>query len=289
MKKKRKRMRGKRICIAMISLFLTTGAVAQELRVLTYNIRYDNPGDGPDSWPVRRSWLCNQVRQADPDIFGIQEGLMNQVEFIDSLFGEYRHIGVGRDDGHSLGEFSAIFYNTLKYKVLREQTFWLSPHSERPSIGWDAALKRICTWGLFQEISTERKFLVFNTHFDHMGVEARKNSAILILEKIRQVNRQYLPVILMGDFNGGPESEPVRILSQSLCDSKPPTTESQTDPGGTFNGFDASKPQDECIDFIFTSKKGLHVTGYKVLREMHDGHFPSDHFPVTVTLKFTNH
>ena len=114
-----------------------TIATGQSLKVMTYNIRYDNPGDGQNSWPLRRSWLCSQISTCNPDIFGIQEGLSNQVDFIDSALAVYHHIGVGRDDGKKAGEFSAIFYNSGKFRVLKQSTFWLSPAPGKPS-SWPA-------------------------------------------------------------------------------------------------------------------------------------------------------
>ena len=260
-------------------------AWSQPLTVLTYNIRYDNPDDGQNKWSLRRSWLCEQIKSASPDIFGIQEGLEQQVAYIDSSFTGFKHIGVGREDGISKGEFSAIYYNTGKFKVLKQSTFWLSPTPGKVSIGWDAACIRICTFGLFQEISTGRKFWVFNTHFDHIGVLARKNSALLILNKIKSLNKQGLPVILTGDFNGGPESEPIKIITVKLSDSKSADKSMSMGPDGTFNGFDATKPVTERIDFIFTGF-GARATDYHVIREIHDGHYASDHFLVVAEISF---
>jgi len=270
--------------LVLIFFLLLSGLSGQSFRVLTCNIRYDNPSDGSNSWSQRKTWLSSQIRQAGPGIFGIQEGLAHQVAFLDSALAGYRHIGVGRDDGKNKGEFSAIFYDTLKFRVLEQSTFWLSPTPGTPSIGWDAACIRICTCGLFQDIRTGKKFRVFNTHLDHMGTAARKNSAILILKKMKELNRRDLPVILMGDFNGGPDSEPLRCLEKNLTDTY--VAAGVNDTAGTFNGFGSSDAEKERIDFIFTGKKGFAVKGYRVIREFHDGLYPSDHFPVTADLQF---
>ena len=275
--------------LLLIILFqvITGSAWCQSLKILTYNIRLENTGDGPNGWNNRRGWLCEQVKQVNPDLFGIQEGLPQQVNYIDSSFGGYRHIGVGREDGKAKGEFSAIWYNTKKFKILQEGTFWLSATPEKPSMGWDAACMRVCSYGCFQELETGRKFWMFNTHLDHVGVEARKNSALLILQKIKSFNKDGYPVILTGDFNSTPGSEPIKILSAELQDSKSADKSMSMMPDGTFNGFDASKPATERIDFIFTGK-GFRATSYGIIRESRDGRYASDHFAVVAEVKFTS-
>ncbi len=274
--------------LLILSFSLLAGAAgSQSLKILTYNIRFDNPADGANGWPLRKAWLCEQIRTAGPDVFGIQEGLENQVRYIDSSFSGYRHIGVGRDDGMKEGEFSAIWYNTNKFRLVRQGTFWLSATPEKSSMGWDAACKRICTFGLFRDIASGRKFWVFNTHFDHIGVLARRNSALLILQQIETLNKAAFPVILMGDFNGDPESEPIKIITGKLNDAEHADKSMTMEPGGTFNGFDATKPATERIDFIFAGY-GAKAINYQVIRESHNGKFASDHFPVLAEINLND-
>jgi endonuclease/exonuclease/phosphatase family metal-dependent hydrolase len=265
--------------------WLAINAVGQSVTVLTYNIRLDNPGDGPNIWPIRKYWLCEQISSANPGIFGTQEALLNQVKYIDSSFTAFRHIGVGREDGKTKGEFSAIWYNLKKFRMVRHGTFWLSATPEKPSVGWDAALPRICTYGLFRDIFSGRQFWVFNTHFDHIGKEARKNSATLILQKIDTFNKAGFPVILMGDFNSDPESDPFKIITRQLQDAKFAEKRSSKGPEGTFNNFDSRKPAVERIDFIFTGL-GAGAENYNVIRESRNGRYASDHFPVIAEISF---
>jgi endonuclease/exonuclease/phosphatase family metal-dependent hydrolase len=275
-----------RILLLLVMTLLIVNVNSQSLKILTYNIRLDTPSDGLDGWPLRKARLCDQIRSTGADIFGIQEGLPQQVKYIDSSFSGYRHIGVGREDGKNQGEYSAIWYNTSKFKLIKQSTFWLSTTPGKPTFGWDAACKRVCTYGLFREIVTGKQFWVFNTHFDHVGVEARKNSAALILKKIKSLNKAGNPVILMGDFNSGPEDEPVKMIMSELTDSKIADKNMSMGPDGTFNGFDATKPAIDRIDFIFVSKKNVSILNYNVLRELKDGRYPSDHFPVFAGLQF---
>ncbi|MCB9325098.1 MAG: endonuclease/exonuclease/phosphatase family protein [Lewinellaceae bacterium] len=250
---------------------------------MTLNIRYDNPADTPNNWDQRKTAMVRMLRHYDPVIFGIQEGLIHQVTYLDSCLTDYTFIGVGRDDGAQKGEFSAIFYDTTQFEVLETSTFWLSETPDVVSIGWDAAMERICTYGLFLNKMSGQQFWVFNTHFDHMGEVARANSASLILTKIRKINAAHLPVALMGDFNSMPEDRPVQALKNGLADAKTITEQPFYGPVGTFSGF-TDEVMLRRIDYIFTQK-------FKVLSYVHiddrrdDNLFISDHLPVLATLE----
>jgi len=275
----------RRYFLIIVMFLLVCPAIGQSLKIMTYNIRYDNPDDGADAWPMRKAWLCEQIKTVGPDIFGIQEGLTQQVKYIDSAFNGFRHIGVGRDDGKAKGEFCAIWYDIKKFRMVRQGNFWLSATPEKPSMGWDAACMRLCTYGLFRDIQSGKKFWVFNTHFDHIGAQARKNSALLILQRIAALNKSGFPVILMGDFNGDSESEPIKIISGKMKDAKNADKSMSMGPDGTFNGFNAQKPAIQRIDFIFTGY-GANPVNYFVIREMRDGRYASDHFPVAAGVNF---
>ena len=161
--------------------------------IISYNIRYDNKWDKENLWGLRKERLSRLLMDYDPSIFGIQEGLLNQVEWIDSTLKNYNYIGVGRDDGKGKGEFCAIYFDTTQYEVKENSTFWLSNTPDQVSVGWDAALERICTYGLFKKKMSGKMVWVFNAHFDHVGEMARKKSSELILKKIKEVNTQSLP------------------------------------------------------------------------------------------------
>jgi len=217
----------------------------------------------------------------EADIFGLQEALHGQILDVQNQLPGYEWFGVGRDDGEKGGEYSPVFYNRSKFILYDHGTFWLSETPDVPSKGWDAALNRIVTWGRFQSKVTGKQFLVFNTHFDHVGKEARKNSAILIQEKIREMTRnKNLPVILTGDFNLTPETEPIVLLKKYMKDSFEVTEEPPYGPVGTYNGFkiDADLSSNR-IDYIFV-RGGIDVLKYAALSDFKDHRFPSDHLPV---------
>ncbi|MEM8889234.1 MAG: endonuclease/exonuclease/phosphatase family protein, partial [Bacteroidota bacterium] len=141
---------------------------------MTYNLRYDNPNDGENRWDLRKEFLRDQLKFFEPDVMGIQEGLKHQLDYLDGELSAYSYIGVGRDDGKEKGEYTAIFYKADKLSLIRQSTFWLSESPDEISVGWDAALERICTYALFEEKAGGAKFYVFNTHFDHRGEKARR-------------------------------------------------------------------------------------------------------------------
>lgn len=254
---------------------------AQELSLMTYNIRYATVNDGENQWEKRKAFLSEQLLFFTPDIFGIQEGLKEQVNYLDELLQRYAFIGVGRDDGKSKGEYCAIFYNKDKFQLLGEDTFWLSETPEKVSKGWDAAYERICTYALFKDINTGNTFWVFNTHFDHIGELAREKSAELIVEKIKELNRDELPVFILGDFNLNEKSKAISYLSSHYNDARKISLGKPFGPFGTFTGFEFHEPVKDRIDYIFCSK-AIRVKKYGVLTDSKDGRYPSDHFPVMI-------
>jgi len=268
----------------VLCLFSAFALSAQPISVLTYNIRYDTPADGDDAWPKRRNFLARQLRFHAPDVFGIQEGLKSQVDYLQEQLPAYTYVGVGRDDGREAGEYSALFFRTDRFRALESGTFWLSPKPDTVSKGWDAALPRICTWALLEDTVAGRKLWVFNTHFDHVGQEARSASAKLILTKIEEKNVEGYPVVLLGDFNAGPGSAPVRIITETLRDARDHSEEPIFGPQGTFNGFRFSEPVELRIDYIFVSPD-LAVRKYAVLSDSRECRYPSDHLPVYIQIE----
>lgn len=274
----------------MLIVFSVTTLLSQEtIRLMTYNIKLDYPKEGENSWNNRKDWMLGQIQFYAPDIFGVQEAMPNQMTYMDSTLTSYSFVGVGRDDGENEGEFSAIFYNVNKFKILESATFWLSQTPDKVSMGWDAVCNRVCTYALFEDLESKKQFWVFNTHFDHVGKEARKNSVALILEKIKQLNSKNRPLVLMGDFNLEPETEPIQTIKTLLNDSKEVSVIKPFGPYGTFNNFEFDKPVTRRIDFIFVSKNNIRVNKYAILSDSKDLKYPSDHLPVFVEIELINH
>ncbi len=253
---------------------------AQEFNVMSLNIRLDTPNDHENAWPHRRDALAATIIEHQPGFLGVQEAMRNQIVFLDSVLLMYDYIGVGRDDGASGGEFSAIFYPTNQFTCLEQSTFWLSDTPDTASIGWDAAFKRVCTYGLFMHKATRERFWVFNTHFDHVGEIARRNSATLILEKIDSLTKGFQsPVILMGDFNATMEQAPFQHIISKLTYAMDISRTPFAGISGTFNAFITDVVPERRIDYVFV--KNLEVLEYKHLEDRTpEGLWISDHLPV---------
>ncbi|TSD65941.1 endonuclease/exonuclease/phosphatase family protein [Inquilinus sp. KBS0705] len=264
-----------------------TFANAQQLNIGTYNLRYANGGDSTagNGWGQRFPWAAKLIQFQDLDIFGTQEAKYNQlIQLTDSLPG-YAWIGAGRDDGQHGGEHSAIFYKKDKFKLLKMGNFWMSTVTDKPNKGWDAALPRICTWAQFKEVKTGFTFYFFNLHMDHIGVIARRESAKLVLEKIKQMAGA-TPTILTGDFNVDQTSDSYALINNSgvLKDSYE-LSPVKLAPSSTFNEFNANTAGNSRIDHIFVTNQ-FKVLRYAILTNTYHGRTPSDHYPVVAIMKF---
>ncbi|MCL5244907.1 endonuclease/exonuclease/phosphatase family protein [Cellulophaga sp. 20_2_10] len=269
------------VIVVAFTLF-STSLTSQNIKAMTFNIKYDNTGDTINNWNFRKAKMVALVQHYNPTFLGIQEGLHNQVRYLDTNLPNYSYVGVGRDNGKEKGEYSAIYYNHKDYNVIATNTFWLSTTPNKISIGWDASMERICSYALFEHKITKQNYWVFNTHFDHIGVEARKNSAKLITEKIKSLNTENNPVILMGDFNVTPITTTITTIKNYLEDSYSATAEKPYGPKGTFNGFTDMVLKDR-IDYIFV--KNLDVLSVLIIDDRLDNNkHVSDHLPVLTTL-----
>ncbi|MFC0264312.1 endonuclease/exonuclease/phosphatase family protein [Fontibacter flavus] len=268
------------IILILLSLPVINIASAQNLQVATYNIRFDNPNDHGNLWKDRSVHLINQIKFHQMDIIGTQEGLYHQLEEMKANLG-FPYIGVGRDKGGKEGEFSAVLYNPEKLEVLEEGTFWLSETPDAPSKGWDAALNRVCTWGKFRTKKGKKQFYVFNVHYDHIGQEAREQSSLLVLQKIKSINKAGLPVIFMGDFNVTPDNPAYLtvIKNSDFKDSRLISQIPSIGNQGTFNAYNWGKLPEGIIDHIFVSPK-IKVVRHGILTDNYGMKYPSDHFPV---------
>ena len=251
----------------------------EKINIMTYNIRLDTEADGINMWDNRKEGVLSLIKEESVDILGIQEGLPSQIEYLSKELDGYSMIGEGRD-GWNNGEYSAIYYRNKKMNLIETETFWLSETPEMPSIGWDAAINRIVTLGIFKIKKSKKELIVYNTHFDHIGKIAREKSVGVILKHIKENDFQNRPLIVMGDFNLSPEDLPIELLSKELNDSF--KLFPVKNPVGTFNGFDLDSKLLDRIDYIFT--KNIKITNYKHLnKKLPSGLWPSDHLPILIT------
>jgi endonuclease/exonuclease/phosphatase family metal-dependent hydrolase len=264
-----------------IAIIFFAGLIqAQEITVLTWNIRYDNPNDSLDRWSRRKEALAEEVRAHHPAIIGLQEALVHQVHYLDEQWPGYGRIGVGREDGMEKGEFSPVYYDTTLFTLLDGSTCWLSPTPTKPGKGWDAACERIATRVILRDKRTGDSLWIANTHWDHVGQEARAYSAAIMRDLLGGAVSRGRHVILMGDLNATPDDGPIRQLHEWLHDGCPKSLSDQ----GTFNGFDVARTAFRRIDHVLLSPGNWRVVSYHVPRPMVNGRHMSDHFPVVVRL-----
>ena len=258
------------------------GMKDKEVVVMTYNVRLDTEGDGENAWPHRRDFLASQIAFHRPDVLGTQEGLPHQIAWLNERLVDYAYVGVGRQGGNE-GEYSALFYNRRRYTVEDSGTFWLSETPDEVSKGWDAALPRICTWARLHDRTGGEDFFAFNTHFDHVGEEARNRAADLILHYADSLATDGLPYVVMGDLNLTPETEPIKRFDAQLTDAYK-ASPVRLGPEGTFTGWrPATERPEPRIDYVFVSP-GVRVARYAALSDEILGRVASDHRSVVVAL-----
>ncbi len=262
-------------------------AVAQEpITVMTFNIRYATPNDGENQWENRKDHVAETIQYYKSEICGLQEATEPQVLYLADKLKAYNWIGVGRDDGKAVGEFSPIFYTPKSLELLNWETIWLSKTPEKPSKDWDAALPRIATIAYFKRLADGKEFAAINTHYDHMGKVARVESSKLILEKVNSLIAEGLKVVLIGDFNSTPVDFPITTFTNgSLKNSFDLSTSPHFGPINSFTGFLPIEKEDSQIDHIFVSK-GIQVINHATISQTWQGKFASDHHAVVAELKF---
>ena len=264
-------------------------------RVMSFNIRLPVQSDGINYWDLRRPLVASTIRYHEADIIGVQEAFRRQLDEMTTDLPEYGWFGLCRTDGSVLpdpdGEFSAILYRKDRFERLDGNTFWLSETPEvAGSKGWDAAFPRIVTWAKFKDMKSGKLFFYFNTHFDHMGEQAREESARLILQKINEIAGKE-PVILSGDFNSTDTSKPYQLLTDQqstygMTDALYVSKSPHHGPLGSFSSsFTLPGVGDYRIDFIFIRNR-ITVLKHAILSDSWDGRLPSDHLPVLAELQF---
>lgn len=286
------------LCIAVafcLVAMITGGASLADdapaaLRVMSFNIRYDNPNDGQDAWPLRREMLVETIRAYNPDLLGLQEVLHTQGQFLRDKLDGYKFVGVGRDDGKERGEYAPLMFRAERFELADWGTLWLS---EQPAVAgsksWDAALPRIATWcKLRDRLRGNGLLLVLNTHFDHKGEKARLESARLISKWLGEHSAE-LPVVVTGDFNCDDDSGPYQALvaqtaTPALRDAYRAVHPARNEHEASFHAFQGNEVGTR-IDWILPSQH-FAAKSATIDRTNRQGRYPSDHFPVTAELVY---
>lgn len=254
----------------------------------TFNIRYDNPGDSLNGWAYRRDTLANYIKAQDMDVVGMQEVLYNQLTDLEERLPGYTHVGVGREDGDTKGEYSCIFFKSDKFDVLDTNTFWLSQYPDSIGfIGWDGACPRVATYAKLQDKATGKVFMAVNTHFDHIGVEARRNGALLIIQKIKEIVGDQ-PAVLTGDFNITDDMEAYQTLTTNEFVLKDAHKIAEQVEGCPYSFHDFNRQALDRrgkIDFIFVTP-AIQVHRSFIPAPVDGAALMSDHNPVIASISF---
>ncbi|MDE7410574.1 MAG: endonuclease/exonuclease/phosphatase family protein [Paramuribaculum sp.] len=284
-------MRRVLMVVCMVGMMTMCVKAGEPLKVMSFNVRYDNPWDKENGWVNRRERVADAIAYYDADIVGTQEVLDNQLEDLKARLDEYGVTGVGREDGAKQGEYAALWYKLDRFTPVSTGNFWLSATPDvAGSLGWDGACVRIATWAVLHDKLTGKEVLALNTHLDHVGEVARREGVKLILERVDSLagNR---PVVVTGDFNSVPDSEVVTTLTdmgsgKGLTDSRG-AARLVYGPEWTFHDyFRVPEGERTRIDYVLT-KGGLNVKSYGVMAEgAEHGVYLSDHCPVVVNMEY---
>lgn len=280
-----------RLLLALLAALLAMPAAAKEradrFSAMTYNIRLDLASDGDNAWPHRRGTVTGLIAYYAPDLVGLQEVLLHQKREIEADLPGYAFVGAARDDGKERGEFSPLGFRRDRFALVASGTFWLSSTPDIPSKGWDAALPRIASWARLKDQNSRLTLLAVNTHFDHVGTEARLESARQLRCWIGANRKRGEAVVLMGDFNSTADGAAYTAIIEAGADALHDTlTISRTPhfgPLGTFTGFKIDEVAASPIDHIFVSDDAQ-VLRHATLTQQTGGKLPSDHYPVLADL-----
>jgi len=266
---------------AALSLFACRQAPTP-IKVMTFNVRVGKANDQENSWQYRRKAATDMILDQHPAVFGVQEAVDFQLDYILEQCPMYKCVGVGREDGVKEGEHMSVFYDTTRIALKDWGTYWLSETPDVPSKGWDAACKRTATWTLLKDLSCNKEFFFVNTHLDHIGEEARRNGLALIVERIGQMNPNGSPMILTGDFNVFPDDPCLTDLRGIMSDVW--ETAPEVDEGPTWH--DWGKGTDtRHIDYIFYSGFTKCTSLTRLTKSYDNAPFVSDHYPVIAVLE----
>ena len=273
----------KKTIFALFSALVVVACTSSSpVKVMSYNIRYGTADDGQYSWPKRQDAAAEMILDQRPAVFGVQEGLRFQLDFLAEKCPMYKYVGVGREDGQARGEHMAVFYDTTRVALKDWGTYWLSETPDEPSKGWDAMCKRTATWTLLHDIKADKYFYFVDTHLDHVGAEAREKGLALVVERIGAMNPENYPMVLLGDFNVFPDDPCLTGLRGMMTDAR--ESAEVTSNESTYHGYGTVVK--DPIDYIFYSGFSGCKEFARVTKPYLECPYVSDHYPVTAILTY---
>lgn len=275
----------KQFILSFFLVALTTSAFANTaITVMSYNIRCGlcEAPENPHNWKKRKYFVAHLIKTHNPDVIGLQEAEIFQVEDLVEMLDDYSWIGIGRDDGKDKGETTAILFRTARLSLQGQQTLWLSQTPLKPSLGWDATYRRTLSIAKLLDAQSKQFLHIFNIHLDNEGETARQEGAKILVSEIAKIDTTS-PIVVTGDFNVTAPSPTYDIITQTLADAEKISATPAVGGRKTFNGFGENKELDNKIDFIFV-KKSTKVQSHQVDTTIYNNIYPSDHYPVIVTV-----
>lgn len=280
----------KHFILRFFLLALTTSALSatafakNTVTVMSYNIRCGlcEPAESSHNWEKRKYFVAHLIKTHNPDVIGLQEAEIFQVEDLVEMLDDYSWTGVGRNDGKDKGEANAILFRTERLSLQAQQTLWLSQTPLKPSLGWDATYRRTLTIAKLLDAQSKQFLYVLNTHLDNEGETARQEGAKLLLNEIAKIDAAS-PLVVTGDFNVIAPSATYDIITQTLADAEKTSTTPAVGGTKTYNGFGENKEPNNKIDFVFV-KKSMKVQSHQIDTTIYNNIYPSDHYPIIVTL-----
>ena len=271
-----------KILLFVLLCGLCWGLHAQDLKIISFNIRYNSWEniDGENGWPNRKGAVAKMILEERPAAIGLQEALIDQLQYLDTVLTCYRRIGVGRDDGKKAGEFMAIYYDTTRLELLSHRTRWLSETPDVPSKGWDAACYRTVTIAHFRDRRSGKEFQYLNTHLDHVGQTARAEGVKLIVSSLKESSiADNIPVIVGGDMNSTIED---KIFQRFYDANLKPAREltKRTSYVDTYNAY--GKEKSALIDHFFV--RNVKVKQFRTLDGNYGVPYISDHYPIEIVI-----
>ncbi len=273
-----------KIIAALFFASFCSFAAAGTLDVMSYNIRCGSceAADSPDNWKLRKYLVAHIIKTHNPDVIGLQEAEIFQLEDLAEMLDDYSWIGLGREDGKGKGETTGILFRHARFTLQGQQTMWLSLTPQKVSLGWDAHYRRTLTIAKLMDSVTKKNFFVFNTHFDNEGELARQESAKFLLAEVAKIDPA-LPLAVTGDFNFKTGTEAYNIITTTLADAEKSSATPAAGGNKTYNAFGEDKDPNHKIDFIFVRKEAA-VVSHKIDATIYNNRYPSDHFPIIVRM-----
>ena len=269
--------------LLLVAAVLLAGgrSLAASAHLMTFNIRYDNPGDGENRWSRRKEAVADFLTTRKPDVVGLQEALPGQLADLSAALPGYQRVGVGREDGKTRGEHCAILVLTSRFTVVESGTFWLSDTPEvAGSRSWGNIIPRICTWARLRG-ADGKEMHVFNAHLDHQSQPSREKSSALLRDRAAAVSG---PCVILGDFNATPDNAAVTSLLQAGWRDGFAEAASKVDPGGTFHNWQGGGGGPR-IDHVLV-RPPMRAVRCSVHREEVRGRVVSDHHPVSLEIEW---